>query len=216
MNEQTEWKKRINGYHWLFLNCVSVVVHSYRIDFIYFLQMLMPQIAFVCLYFDSTYWHSAFYFIFTVRDLLFYSLSAQLLLFRMCVVCVCSFFLSIYFIFPFFSTKFIVSVYLWLLLLLLFSFLFSFVFHEKWRTHQNHFTPNNIVELVLSVFMVMMMIPIRCSTDYTQYSHPSIHTNHQRKIEYSGNGVIGSTAPRKINKCTVKMHKSMLKHTAKE
>lgn len=131
----------------------------------------------------------------------------------MCVLCACSFFSLYLFHFP----KFIVSVYLLaVLLLLLFSFLFSFVFHEKWRTHQNHFTPNNIVELVLSVFMVMMMIPIRCSTHYTQYSHPSIHTNHQRNREYSGNGVIGSTAPRKINKCTVKMHKSMLKHTAKE
>lgn len=43
-------------------------------------------------------------------------------------------------------------------LLCSFFYIFSFVFREKWRA-LNHFTLNNILELVSSVFMVMIMIP---------------------------------------------------------
>lgn len=57
----------------------------------------------------------------------------------------------------------------------LFSSLFgALFFHEKWRT-PNHFTPNNILELVSSVFMVMMMIMSGCYYTYTTHILTHIH-----------------------------------------
>lgn len=138
---------------------VVVVVHWNQIDFIYFSTIINATNSLPSL-FKSTYSHQTFCFIRSIFCFALFSCVVR------CFRCCCSFF---------FPRRFMcMSLLFFPICFVLYGSVF---FREKWRT-PNHFTPNNILELVSSVFMVMMMI-LSWWWLHGYVQHSGTHTNRQ-------------------------------------